>query len=170
SSWRRGASFSRRRRSAARCAASRLRVRKRLTRSSSLYERPFGAPFTGLELGALLDGHSDEAHALEEVFDAGAHELRLLAAHVRVSASLGVRFDLAALTEVRVDDHGAVVTPVNPIRVVAVPLHRPNHPFELPGRGGRARIEEVPGEVDLERRVRVASDHVLVTGEVHELV
>jgi hypothetical protein len=62
------------------------------------------------------------------------------------------------LTEAGVDHDGAVVAGVNQAGVVAVPLHGPDHTFELPRRGRAAGIEEVPGDVDLERRVGVLGD------------
>ena len=46
--------------------------------------------------------------------------------------------------------------------VVAVLLHRPDHAVELPRRGRRAREEEVPGDVDLERGVGVLGEDVLI--------
>ena len=75
-----------------------------------------------------------------------------------------------ALAEVRVDDDRAVVAGVNERRVVAVLLHRPDDALELP-RGRRAAgEEEVPRDVDLERRVRVLREDVLVARQVHQRV
>ncbi len=69
-----------------------------------------------------------------------------------------------------VDDHGAVVAGVDPLRRVAVAEHRPDDAVELP-RGGRAAgVEEVPGDVDLERGVDLRVDHLPVAGQVHQLV
>ncbi len=74
------------------------------------------------------------------------------------------------LAEVRVDDDGAVVAGVNQVRIVAVLLHGPDHAFELPrGRRG-AGEEEVPGDVDLQPRVGVLLDDVLIAGQVHDRV
>ena len=72
--------------------------------------------------------------------------------------------------EVRVDHHRAVVAGVDQLRVVAVPLHRADDAVQLPRRGRAAGEEEVPGDVDLERRVGVFGDDVLVAGQVHHLV
>ena len=55
-------------------------------------------------------------------------------------------------------------------RIVAVALHRPDHAVELPRDRRAAREEEVPADVDLERRVGVLGHHVLVAGQVHQLV
>ena len=74
------------------------------------------------------------------------------------------------LAQMRVDDHGAVVAGVDQLVAVAVLLHGADHAFELPGRGGGAGEEVVPGDVDLQRRVGVPGDHVLVAGQVHQPV
>ena len=98
-----------------------------------------------------------------------------LLAFVEVDVAQAVRLDhvdllVLALAEVRVDDHGAVVAGVDQVRVVAVLLHRADHAVELPGRGRRRRVEEVPGDVDLERGVGVPGDDLLVARQVHHPV
>ena len=59
---------------------------------------------------------------------------------------------------------------VDQVGVVAVALHRADDAVELPRRRRRCRVEEVPGDVDLEPGVGVLVDHVLVAGEVHHAV
>ena len=97
--------------------------------------------------------------------------LALVQVHV-AQAMLGddVNLFVLSLPEVRVDDHGPVVTAVDQGGVVAVLLHGTDHAFELPGRGRGRRVEEVPGDVDLESRVTRAVDGLLVAREVHEPV
>ncbi len=75
------------------------------------------------------------------------------------------------LAEMRIDDNRAVVTRVdeptdlNPSRVMAR-----DDGVELPGRRRRAREEEVPRDVDLERGLGVLGENILVPGKVHQLV
>ena len=94
---------------------------------------------------------------------------------VDVDVAQAVRFDdvdllVLALAEMGVDDDRAVVARVDQRRVVAVLLHRADDAVELPRRRRAARKEEMPGDVDLERRVGVFRDDVLVAGQVHQLV
>ena len=60
-----------------------------------------------------------------------------------------------ALAEMGVDDDGAVVAGVDQLRVVAVAFHGADDAVELPGRGGAAGIEKMPGDVDLEGGIGV---------------
>ena len=64
----------------------------------------------------------------------------------------------------RVDDNGAIVARMDERWIVAVLLHRPDHALELPRRRRAGGEEKMPGDVDLERRVRVLRDDVLITG------
>ena len=75
-----------------------------------------------------------------------------------------------AFAEMGVDDHGAVVAGVDQVLAVAVGGHRPDHAVELPRRGRAAGEEEMPGDVDLERRLHVLGQHVLIAREVHQPV
>jgi hypothetical protein len=74
------------------------------------------------------------------------------------------------LTKAGVDHDGAVVAGVNQAGVVAVPLHGPDHTFELPGRGRAAGIEEVPGDVDLQRGIGVLGDFCLIISQVQQFM
>jgi hypothetical protein len=73
-----------------------------------------------------------------------------------------------AFTQVRVDDHGAVVAGVNPALVVAILQHGADDPVELPRRRRRPGEKEVPGDVDLERRVDVLGQHLLIVRQVQQ--
>ena len=75
-----------------------------------------------------------------------------------------------ALAQMGVDHDGAVVAAVDPLARVAVPQHRPHHAVQLPGRGGAAGVEEVPGDVDLEGRVGALGQRLLVAAQVHQAV
>jgi hypothetical protein len=75
-----------------------------------------------------------------------------------------------ALTEVGVDHHGAVVARVHQLFRVPVGHHGADDAVELPWRGRRRRVEEVPADVDLEGGVGVFRDDVLVAREVHHAV
>ena len=59
-------------------------------------------------------------------------------------------------TEMGVDDHGAVVAGVEQIRSLSVLPHRPNNSVKLPGRGGTARVEEMPGDVHFQGGVDIS--------------
>ena len=112
--------------------------------------------------------------ALGEITDGFADRDPLLFL-VQMDVTEPVRFHdgqllVLPLAQMRVDHHGAVVARVNPLRGIAVLLHRPDDAVELPGRRRAAREEEVPGDVDLERGVGGRVDHVPVPGEVEELV
>src|SRR5579863_4016752 len=97
--------------------------------------------------------------------------LALVQMHVAKAVRLDdVELLVLTLAEMSVDDDRSVVAGMNQRWVVAIRLHRPDDPFELPRRRRAARIEEVPGDVDLERRVRVARDDVLIAGQVHHVV
>jgi hypothetical protein len=72
-----------------------------------------------------------------------------------------------ALAEMRVDDDGAVVAGMHQGRVEAVLLHRLDDAVELPGGRRAARVEEVPGDVDLEGGVDILGEDVLIPREVH---
>ena len=103
-----------------------------------------------------------------------AHRDPLLAL-VEVDVAQAVLLDhrellVLALAEMGVDHHGAVVAAVDQRRVEAVALHGGDHAVELPRRGGAARIEEVPGDVDLERGVDALVEHLLVARQVEQLV
>ena len=94
---------------------------------------------------------------------------------VEVDVAQLVRLDdvdllVLAFAEVRVDHDGAVVAGVNQVRRIAVLFHRPDHAVQLPGRRRAARKKEVPGDVDLERRVGVLGDDILISGEIEQFV
>jgi len=134
--------------------------------------RPQKAPRDREALGVDVVQH-------EELLRQIAHRLAdvhpRLARLVDVHVAQPVRLDhppllVLALAEPGVDHHRPVVARVDPRPVVAVGEHGSNDAVELP-RGRRARRkEEVPGDVDLERRVRLARHDRLVAGQVHELV
>ncbi len=96
---------------------------------------------------------------------------RLVDVHVPETVRLDdVQLFVFALAEMRIDHHGAVVAGVDQGRVVAVLLHRADHALELPRRRRAAGEEEVPRDIDLEPRVGVLPDDVLITGEIQQRV
>ena len=112
---------------------------------------------------------------LREVADRLPDVDPVLVAFVQVHVAQAVRLDdlhllVLPLAQMRVDDDGAVVAGVDERGIESVPAHRPDDPFELPRRRRAARIEEVPGDVHLQRRVGVLGDDLLVSGQVEEPV
>ena len=97
---------------------------------------------------------------LREISDRVADVDPRLVALVQVDVPQPVGLDdvellVLAFTEVRVDDDRAVVAGVDALPGIAIRQQRPGDAVELPRRRGRARKEEVPGDVDLERGVDV---------------
>ncbi len=148
-----------------------------------------GGEDVGLDRGEVDDVLADEAPRDAEALGVDlvqAEELLGEVAHrlgdgdpglalVEVDVAQAVRLDdvdllVLALAQVGVDDHGAVVAGVDQVVLVAVRLHRADDALELPRRGRGRRVEEVPGDVDLEPGVGALVDHLLVVGEVHHPV
>ena len=98
-----------------------------------------------------------------------------LFAFINMDVAEAVRLDdrqllVLALAEVSVDHHRTVVARMHQFRRIAVLLHRANHALELPGCGRAAGEEEMPRDIDLQRRVRIFRDDILVIGEVQQPV
>jgi len=107
-----------------------------------------------------------------QISDRVAH-IDPLFAFVQVNVAQVVGFhdvDLLVLTfaHVRINHHGAIVTGVHQVGIVSILLHRADHAFKLPGGGGAAGIEEMPGDVDLQRRIGILRNHILVASQIHQ--
>jgi len=117
-----------------------------------------------------------EAQELAGEFPHGVANVEPLFAFVKVDVAQAVGVEyvnllIFAFAQVSVDHHRPVVAAVDQFLFVSVFQHGVDDAVQLPGRGRASRKKEVPGDVDLERRVRVLRDDVLVSGEVeHAMV
>src|SRR6185503_7932759 len=57
------------------------------------------APFSGFELRTLRNGHADEAHAFRKMLEPRAYELRMLHAHVWITAAARVGLGILPVRE-----------------------------------------------------------------------
>ena len=92
---------------------------------------------------------------------------------IKVDVAQAVGFDdvdllVFPLAQPGIDDHGAVVRSMDGFAGIAVLQQRADDAFELPGRGGAARIEEMPGDVDLEGGFDIFGQMILIIGQVHQ--
>ena len=121
---------------------------------------------------AIREDLVEHQELVGKIADRVAHADPLLAL-VQVDIAQPVGLDdvdllVLSLAQVRVDHHRAIVAGVDQLIAVAILLHGADHALELPGRGRAAGEEVVPGDVHLQRRIRVLGDDVLVAGQVHQ--
>ncbi len=79
-----------------------------------------------------------------------------------------VEMFILPLTQVRINNHGPVVTRVQPALVVAVRQQGVYDPIELPGRRRGRRKEKVPGDIDFQSRFGFLGDSLLVFGQMKQ--